>query len=206
MGGPGSGRYPHKKKGAGHRQGFAEHNDPANVDPGVNHRVIEFGKELLSWEEPDYADAGSMQERFMEYLDLCDRFKVRPMVSSMAQAFGMDRMVPWGLATDNEHYRNWKGVAPRSVKKKKKAYVFLQTNLEISLMEEQKNPVKWFFLAKNYFGYEDQTVKVSRVEVDQRELPSPEEVAQRYALAVGKTAGDLPGEVEVVEVLDGPEG
>lgn len=206
MGGPGSGRYPHEKRGPGHRHGAAAYNDPANVDPDVNHRIIEFGKELLEFEEPDWTDEEAVRQRFYDYLDLCDRHKVKPMVNSMAQAYCMDRRTLWAIATDHESRRNWKGITPGCRNLVKKAYNFLQTNLEISLMEETKNPVKWFFLAKNYFGYEDQTVKVSRVEVDQRELPSPEEVAQRYALAVGKTAGDLPGEVEVVEVLDGPEG
>lgn len=206
MGGPGSGRYPHKKRGSTVRTPMVEAHDPANVDPGVNHRIIEFGKELLEFEEPDWTDADAVKRRFYDYLDLCDRHKVKPMVNSMAQAYCMNRNTLWGIATGNEHWKHWKGITPGCVNVIQKAYNFLQTNLEISLMEEQKNPVKWFFLAKNYFGYEDQTVKVSRVEVDQRELPSPEEVARRYALAVGKTAGDLPGEVEVVEVLDGPEG
>ena len=205
MGGKGSGRKPVKDGGPRVRTPMTEAADPTNIDPRVNHKAIGFGKALMALEDPDWTDADSMRERFYEYLDLCDEFAVKPMVSSMAQAFGMDRRTLWGIATGNEAYRHWKGVTPQSIDVIKKSYVFLQTNLEISLMEEQKNPVKWFFLAKNYFGYEDQTVKVQRVEVDRRELPSPEEVAAKYALAVGKTAGELP-EADVVEVIDGDEG
>jgi hypothetical protein len=177
--------------------------DPSNVDPTTNHRIIAFGKELLALDAPDYSDAGAMQERFYEYLDLCDRHHVKPMVSSMAQAFGMNRKQLWGVATRNEHYKTWHGITPACVDVIQKAYDFLETNLEISLMEEQKNPVKWFFLAKNYFGYEDQTVRVSRVEVDREALPSPEEVAAKYALQVGKEPPAL--EAEVVSVEDSGE-
>jgi len=174
--------------------------DPTNIDPTTNHKIIEFGKELLALDAPDYSDADAMQERFYEYLDMCDRHHVKPMVNSMAQAFCMNRRVLWGIATGNDHYKHWKGITPPSVDVIQKAYDFLQTNLEISLMEESKNPVKWFFLAKNYFGYEDQTVHVQRQEAEVTLLPSPDEVAAKYALQVGRPQEPLLVEAEIVDV------
>ena len=197
MGGKGSGRYP-RKKGLPRETPMTQAHDPTNIDPTTNHKIIAFGKELLAFDEPDYADADALQERFYDYLDLCDRHHVKPMVNSMAQAFCMNRKQLWGVATRNDHYKHWRGITPACVDVVEKAYDFLQTNLEVSLMEETKNPVKWFFLAKNYFGYEDQTVKVSRVEVDGKALPSPEEVAAKYALQVGEQPS-LPAVVESVE-------
>ena len=140
-----------------------------------------------------------MWERFYDYLDLCDEWGIRPMVNSMAQAFNTNRQTLWGVATGNEHFRHWKGITPESIDVFKKAYDFLQTSWEIYLTEEKGNPVKWFFLAKNYFGYEDQTVKVQRVEVDRGALPSPEEVAAKYALQVGRQQEPLLVEAEVVD-------
>lgn len=201
MGGKGSGRYP-RKKGSPRQTPMTQAHDPANVNPTVNSKIIAFGKELLAFDEPDYSDADAVWERFCEYLDLCDRHHVKPMVSSMAQAFCMDRRVLWGIATGNDHYKHWKGITPASVDVIKKAYVFLQTNLEISLMEETKNPVKWIFLAKNYFGYEDQTVRVERQESEVTLLPSPEEVAAKYALQVGRPQEPLLVEAEVIDVTN----
>lgn len=199
MGGKGSGRYP-RKKGSPRDTPMTQAADPTNIDPVVNSKVIAFGKELLAFDEPDWADDEALWERFYDYLDLCDKHSIKPMVNSMAQAFCMDRRTLWAIATDHESRRSWKGMTPACRNVIKKAYNFLQTNLEISLMEEQKNPVKWFFLAKNYFGYEDQTVRVQRQEAEVTLLSSPEEVAAKYALQVGREARLVEVEAEVVDV------
>jgi len=199
MGGPGSGRYP-RKKGSPRETPMTQAHDPTNIDPTTNHKIIAFGKELLAFDEPDYADADALQERFYDYLDLCDRHHVKPMVNSMAQAFCMNRRVLWGIATGHKDFQHYKGLTPASSDVIKKAYDFLQTNLEISLMEETKNPVKWFFLAKNYFGYEDQTVHVQRQEAEITVLPSPEEVAAKYALQVGREQEPIEVEADVIDL------
>ena len=198
MGGKGSGRYP-RKKGVARDTPMTQAHDPSNIDPNINSKIIAFGKELLRFEEPPYDDEGALMERFYDYLDLCDRHQIKPMVNSMAQAFCMDRRTLWAIATDHESRRNWKGITPACRNVIKKAYDFLQTNLEISLMEEQKNPVKWFFLAKNYFGYEDQTVRVERREAELTILPTPEEVAAKYALQVGRPQDPPLLEAEVID-------
>lgn len=204
MGGKGSGRYP-RKKGSPRQTPMTQAHDPTNVVPSTNSKIIAFGKELMLFEEPDFADADELMRRFFDYVDLCDRHHVKPMVSSMAQAFCMDRRVLWGLATGSEHYKHWKGITPSSIDVIKKAYDFLQTYLEISLMEEEKNPVKWIFLAKNYFGFEDQTVRVERREADVTLLPSPDEVAAKYALQVGRPQEPLLVEAEVIDLPNDPE-
>lgn len=204
MGGPGSGRYP-RKKGSPRQTPMTQAHDPTNIDPSTNHKIIAFGKELIKFEEPAWDDEEALMERFYDYLDLCDEFRMRPMVNSMAQAFCMDRRVLWGLATGADNYKHWKGITPACIDVIKKAYDFLQTYLEISLMEEQKNPVKWFFLAKNYFGYEDQTVHVQRQEAEVTLLPSPDEIAAKYALQVGRPQEPLLVEAEVIDLPNGSD-
>ncbi len=202
MGGKGSGRSPKS-----HENLPKDSRNPAvagraeNVDPSVNSRVMRFGKRLLAFDEPEWDNADGLMERFYDYLDLCDEFSIRPMVNSLAQAFCMNRQTLWGICTNNDHYRKWKGITPACVDVLKKAYDFLQTSWEIYLTEEKGNPVKWFFLAKNYFGYEDQTVRVQRVEVNQAALSSPEEVAAKYALQVGKPREVIDIEPEEVSTL-----
>ena len=206
MGGPGSGRYP-RKKGSPRpnvETPMTRAHDPNVENRELHHRAMEFGKELIAFDEPDWTDEQELMDRFYRYLELCDKWGIRPMVSSMAQAFGMNRKQLWGVATRNEHYKHWKGITPKCVDVIQKAYNFLETNLEISLMEEQKNPVKWFFLAKNYFGFEDQTVRVERKEAEVTLLPNPDDVVAKYALQVGRPAlNDSPIEVEA-EVVDLP--
>jgi hypothetical protein len=184
MGGKGSGGY-RRNALPREKNPMMQAADPSNVDRAVNSRVMGFGRDVLAYGDLDVSDPQAVRDRFYDYLGLCDKWGIRPMVNSLAQALGMRRQDLWGIATGSSHYRNWHGIAPASVDVIQKAYDFLQTSWEIYLTEEKGNPVKWFFLAKNYFGYEDQTVKVTRVEGDARSLPTPEEVAAKYALQVG---------------------
>ena len=89
LGGKGSGRYP-RKKGVPRDTPMTQAANPANVEPLTNSKIIAFGKELLSFDVPDYSDPEEMWERFCDYLDLCDRHREKPMVSSMAQAFSTE--------------------------------------------------------------------------------------------------------------------
>lgn len=200
MGGKGSGRRGGVPK---EQNPLLQSKDPTNVDTSVNSKVMRFGRALMEMDKPDYNDVEAVRQRIDEYLRLCDEIGVRPMVNSLAQALGMDRRVLWSIGTGSKNSHNKIKLASTSADLIKKAYDFLQTSWEIYLTEEKGNPVKWFFLAKNYFGYEDQTIHVQRQEVDTKALPTPEEVAARYALQVGKPQEQLPeppeAEYEIVE-------
>lgn len=196
MGGKGSG---------GRRDGFGRKDNPAyqkadasNVDVSVNSRVMRFGKALMALDPPDYSDPESVRERVMLYLDLCDEHGVRPMVMGLASALCMTRQALWGVVNGDPKYRGWRGVTRSSTDVLQKAYNFLQVSWENYLMEEKGNPVKWLFLAKNYFGYEDQTVRITRQEDERAALPSAEEVARKYAMRAGREAPALEAVVEDV--------
>lgn len=207
MGGKGSGGARYRKDGKKRDTPMTRAADPSNVPAGTNAAVMAFGKEVMAFEPPDFGDPESLRQRFYDYLDLCSSHGVRPMVGSMANAFGIDRRELWGIAVGDAKYRNWHGgiLTPECRDVIQKAYTFLNTAWEIYLMEETKNPVKWLFLGKNYFGMKDQTEQV-QVRMDLTpQLPNPEDVAAKYAAMVGRPQEALP-EAEIVDIGEAVEG
>jgi hypothetical protein len=207
MGGKGSGGPRYGKDGRKAQTPMVQASDPSNVDAEVNSRVMAFGRELMAFEPPDFSDAASVEQRFYDYLGMCDRHGIRPMVTSMANAFGMNRHELWRIATDDRGARGWRGgiLTPESAAVIKKSYNFLNTAWETYLMCEKGNPVKWIFMGKNYFGMKDQSEQVQvRMDVTP-ELPAAEEVVAKYAAMVGaeRPAIETPAEVEDAEPEEG---
>ena len=203
MGGKGSGGARYRKDGKKPNTPMVQAADPSNVDREVNSAVMAFGKDIMAFEAPDFSDAASVEDAFYRYIDMCERHGIRPMVTSMANAFGMNRRELYGIAVGDSKFRNWRGgiLTPESILVIQKSYNFLNTAWETYLMCEKGNPVKWLFLGKNYFGMKDQTERVE-VRMDLTpQLPNPEDVAAKYAAMVGKPQPTLT-EAEIVSVED----
>lgn len=191
MGGKGSGG---RRKGAG--------NGAEKVDPDINHRVIEYTKALAQLEPCDLSSPDAIEERFFDFLDLADKWGMRPAVASYAAALGISRQRLWDLTRHDYQQTTVKGmkVTRESLDVIKKHFSFLEITLENLMMADKGNPVKYFFLAKNHFGYKDQSEHIN-VNIDERAaLPTADEVVAKYAAQLGKPQP----EIEVVYEL--PEG
>lgn len=172
------------------------------VDGELNTRIIEFGKVLMSkFELVDLNDVNAMRERFFEYLDLCEEWKMKPTLSSACMAFGLDRRRFWEIA--NGMKRSFKGykLTPETEDFFKKVYDFLEMVLTNVMLDSKGNPATAIFLAKNHFGYKDVSEQVVHRVDDRLSLKSAEEVAAEYSKRLGKSPGHLL-EAEVVEVVD----
>ena len=205
MGGKGSGRKPGFKgcNVPDSKNPVKQAADPSNVDQEVNSAVMAFGKDIMAFEPPDFGDAKSIEDAFYRYLDLCSKHGIRPMVTSMANAFGIRRQELQRLAVDDQRAASWRGgiLTPESRCVIQKSYQFLNTAWETYLMTEKGNPVKWLFLGKNYFAMKDQTEQV-QVKMDLTpQLPKAEDVAEKYAAMLGQAQSTLP-EAEIIEVED----
>lgn len=194
MGGKGSGGA---RPGGGNKGVRAE-----NVDAAFNSRVIAFNRELYSFDLVDF-EPENVESRFMEYLEICDRYGMKPTVSGVSLAFGLDRRRFNEIANGCRHsYMGWK-ITPETVGAFQKIYKFLESVLENYLSDETKNPAKWIFLAKNHFGYSDTREQIVTHREDAPTLPSAQEIAQRLGmLNPGSAAGELP-EAEIIEISDG---
>lgn len=205
MGGKGSGGY-RKNALPRDKNPVVQMQDPLAVDADENRRAIAFGRALLGLEMPDLSDLEEVRGRFDMYLDMCDENGVRPLVAGVAMAYGMDRRAFRGIASGDPHYAKYKGVTSEVVRFFQKIYEFLEVYWENGFMEETGNPVKHIFYAKNHFGYTDQAERIVRHVEERRELPTAEEVADKYRKMAGRPdSGPVEIEPVSVESLPAPD-
>ena len=204
MGGKGSGGY-RKNALPRDKNPIVQGNNLDAQDPDFNHRTIELGKKLFAMPDPDYTDPDAMQERFFEYLTLCDEWQVRPSVTGVAMAFGMNRGTLYNLRVGAQ--KTYKTLTQESLAIVQKSYEFLEKIYEDNLQEEKGSPVKWIFLGKNHYGYRDQTERVNIKIDDTKPQLTAAEVQEKYAKQLGKQPDtkELPEIVEVETLPDGAD-
>ena len=114
---------------------------------------------LFNMSKVDLKDAEAVQTRLSEYFELYGRENVKPTVTGMAMALGVDRRRLWEISTGN--FGNTGGVykhlPPEVTDIIKKAYGFLESLWENYMENGKINPVSGIFLGKNNFGYQDKT-------------------------------------------------
>ena len=198
MGGKGSGGY-RRNALPRDKNPVVQAHDPLAVDADANRRAIAFGRSLVALEVPDLSDLDEIRARFDAYLDMCEEAGVRPLVAGLAMAFGLNRRTFRGIVAGDPHFAKYKGVSPEVVHFFQKIYDFLEVYWENGLMEETGNPVKHIFYAKNNYEYTDQAERIVRHVDEKRELPTAEEVADKYRKMAGRP-DSVPLEIEPVSV------
>lgn len=203
MGGKGSGRPGGVPK---HQNPVRLAGDPRAVDPRDNHAAAVFARALyeLTEEEVDLADPEAVKRRFFDFLDVCDKAELRPMMTGLAMAYGIQPGQLSKIGQGNQTLLSEK-LTPKSRAAIQKAYSFMRASWETFLQQERGNPVKWIVLGKNFYGIQDQVEQVVTHREEVPALASPEEVASKYAALVGREPKAI--EVEAtVEPADSPEG
>lgn len=190
MGGKGSGGY-RKNALPRDKNPLLKAKDPTYCDPESNSKVIRFMKAAMEIGDPDFSDPEDIERHFFEYLDVCDRCEVVPMIGSYAASMGMSHDQFWGVCRHDPRYKGLverKGLTPQSIGAIQKSYDFLKISWETSLMDDKGNPVKWIFLGKNYFGMKDQSEKVNYNVEMPAQLPAAEDTREKYKELVGRQA------------------
>lgn len=176
--------------------------NPKNVDPSENKKMIGFMRDIMSWGAVDLSDHEAVERRLNEYLDYCEEHDTRPLVTGMASAIGINRVNLWDIVKNDHNYKN---VTRESKEVLRRFYELLEMYLEGSLSDEKSNVVKWIFLAKNNHGWVDQKeTVVRRDDAEQLRLGSADDVAKKYSRLAGKD-GSKALQGEVLEVKDIPE-
>lgn len=199
MGGKGSGGY-RKNALPKDKNPLLMANDPDQLDPSLNSKVIRFMKAAMDLGNPDFSDPEDVQRHFYAFLETCERCGVRPMIGSYAASMSMLHQELLGVVQHDPKFNyvvRKKGLTPESVDVIQKSYDFLKISWETSLMDEKGNPVKWIFLGKNYFSMKDQSEKVNYNVEMPAQLPKPEDVAEKYKALVGRQE-----EAEILTIED----
>lgn len=154
-----------------------------DLQPGDNSKFTQVGLEVFNLPKIELDDPQVVADRLSEYFGIYAKYDLKPTVSGMAMALGMNRQMLSAIAHDKPvNGRGDYSNIPVSVSDViKKAYDFMENLWENYMQSGKLNPVTGIFLAKNNFGYRDQTETVITPNV-QKEQYSTESIRERYLL------------------------
>lgn len=154
------------------------------AEPGDNTRYINHNMMLYELKPISFETAEEVETRTAEYFDICAINDMKPSVAGYALALGVSRKTLWEIVSGRL-------VKPPAVcNSLKRAYDFLNAQMEDYMQNGKINPVSGIFLMKNSFQYQDkQEIEVS---ASQNDAESPEQLASKYAdaISVNFTADD----------------
>ncbi len=143
------------------------------VLPGDNSRYLRHS--LAMWNLPviDISDPKQVEERILWYFQHCATDDMKPTVSGLAMALGVDRktLYKWSVGESRD-------VTHSPIVKK--AMEILQTLWEDYMQNGKINPVSGIFLGKNHFGYTDKQEIVVKPENPLGDTENPDEIKRKY--------------------------
>ena len=160
-----------KRKG-NNPQGIGGFGD-VDTTPGDNARYLRHS--LSMWDLPviDISDPKQVEERIVWYFDKCADDDMKPTVSGMALALGVDRRTLYDWSRGNV-----RGVTHSPIVKK--AMDLLAAMWEDYMQNGKINPVSGIFLGKNHFGYQDKQEIVVEPKNPLGEAENAEEIKRKY--------------------------
>ena len=168
-----------EKRGRGRPKGTGGNKRPdstAQLQPGDNRKFLEHDLRMWDWPAVDMTKPEAVTERIGNYFRICAEDDMKPSVAGMALAFGIDRMTLWRWVNGIESAY----IPTESRDLLKKAYQFLNAQMEDYAQNGKINPVAAIFLMKNHFGYQDKQEVVLTPNNQLGEAASAEELQQKY--------------------------
>lgn len=163
------------------------HNSPVIGDngmqtaPGDNRKYLLHTMQVAALPLVSLMDADAVAGRVSEYFTLCTENDMKPIVSGLAMALGIDRR---GLYNIRNDYKTAHRCTSEVVVIIKKAYAFMENMWENYMQNGKINPTAGVFLGANNYGYQDvRQINIAPVAPDPLgEIGDKAALAQRYAL------------------------
>ena len=150
------------------------------AEPGDNTKYLNLGMQLFSLPPIDLKDPEQVNSRLMEFFKIHSDADMKPTVSGMGMALGLDRRRLWEIKTGVSD-RN-KDLPTPTRDAIKKAYEYMEILWENYMQNGKINPVSGIFLGKNNFGYQDKTEYVVTPNVRNDSDYSKEDIMARYGI------------------------
>ncbi len=153
-------------------------NPPTVVElpTGDNNKYTTFALAIMKYPKIDIKNPVQLRQRLEDYFQLCADHDMKPSVTAMALAFGIDRRRLWEINTDQAK----QAALPLECKEIiKTAYNSLEVLWESYMMNGKINPVSGIFIGKNNFGYQDKQEYVVTPNTMTSDT-SPEVIAAKY--------------------------
>jgi hypothetical protein len=127
-----------------------------NVEPGDNAKYIKNVMQLSALPKIDLRDGQAVVKRIDEFFRIQFENDLKPTVSGLGLALGLDRRRLWEIKTGNYHTSKELSELPTlTTDSVKKAYEMMENLWENYMQNGKINPVSGIFLGKNNFGYQD---------------------------------------------------
>ena len=153
------------------------------AEPGDNTKYLTLGMKLFNLPSIDLKDPEQVNNRLMEFFQIHAEADMKPTVSGMGMALGLDRRRLWEIKTGNFGTQKTLSELPTLTKDSiKKAYEYMEILWENYMQNGKINPVSGIFLGKNNFGYQDKTEYVVTPNVHNDSDYSKEDIMARYAI------------------------
>lgn len=154
-----------------------------NSVKGENTKYMIVNNALFTMPKIDITDPKQVSDRIIEYYNLYLQNDLRPTVSGLAMALnGHKRLWLWAVAHDQPHGSTNSNPPKLPVEVKdliKQAYDMLEVSWESYMIGGVINPVTGIFLAKNNFGYKDQTETILTPNIETKDY-NADDIRLRY--------------------------
>nr|DAQ61664.1 MAG TPA: Terminase small subunit [Caudoviricetes sp.] len=162
------------------------------LEDGDNAKFTSMNLHFMNLPKIDLHDEKAVQDRLNEYFDFMIQNDMKPSVSGMAMALGLDRRRLWEIKTGNTQGSGALGglsSLPQEVTDLvKKAYQLLECLWEDYMLNGKINPMAGVFLGVNNYGYQDvKKVDVTPVLPDSNKDNDydPDSIRERYLIDSG---------------------
>lgn len=152
-----------------------------NVAPGDNTKYVLLGARLFNLPPIDLKDPEQVSNRLNEFFQIHAEADMKPTVSGMGMALGLDRRRLWEIKTGNYGTQKSLEELPTLTKDSiKKAYEYMEILWENYMQNGKINPVSGIFLGKNNFGYQDKTEHIVTPNVNNDSDYDADDIRKRY--------------------------
>ena len=153
------------------------------AEPGDNTKYLNLGMRLFNLPPINLNDPEQVNNRLNEFFQIHADADMKPTVSGMGMALGLDRRRLWEIKTGNFGTNTGVANLPTLTKDSiKRAYEYMEILWENYMQNGKINPVSGIFLGKNNFGYQDKTEYVVTPNVHNDSDYSKEDIMARYSI------------------------
>lgn len=151
------------------------------VEAGDNTKYLALGRELFNLPTIDLEEPEQVIDRLNEFFEIHEKYDMKPTVSGMGMALGLDRRRLWEIKTGNFGTQKSLSELPTLTKDSiKKGYEYMEILWENYMQNGKINPVSGIFLGKNNFGYQDKTEYVLTPNTNTDSDYDADDIKKRY--------------------------
>ena len=152
-----------------------------NVEQGDNTKYVMLGMRLFNLPPIDLKDPVQVNDRLNEFFRIHAEADMKPTVSGMGMALGLDRRRLWEIKVGAKKGGVSEYDLPTATLVAiKRAYEYMEILWENYMQNGKINPVSGIFLGKNNFGYQDKTEYVVTPNMNNDSDYSAEDIRARY--------------------------